>query len=189
MFDTLSDRLDGIFKKLRGQGRLSEIRRWWSRTRWPARSISISRRSRSAPDQDGKPVYLADIWPSDIEVQDLLRTPSTRRCSATATRACSRATTNWTSIKVPAGKLYTWDSASTYVKNPPYFDGMTMTPPPLADIRGARALAVLGDSVTTDHISPAGNIAKSSPAARYLVEQGVRRWTSIPTAHGAAITK
>ena len=80
---------------------------------------------------------------------------------------------NWTSIKVPAGKLYTWDAKSTYVKNPPYFDGMTMTPPPLADVRGARVLALLGDSVTTDHISPAGNIAKTSPAARYLIEQGV----------------
>jgi aconitate hydratase len=75
---------------------------------------------------------------------------------------------------VPAGKRYTWDEKSTYVKNPPYFDGMTMTPPKLADISGARALAVLGDSVTTDHISPAGNISKTSPAARYLIEQGVQ---------------
>jgi aconitate hydratase len=81
---------------------------------------------------------------------------------------------NWSSIKVPAGKRYTWDEKSTYVKNPPYFDGMTMTPPPLADILDARALAVLGDSVTTDHISPAGNISKTSPAARYLIEQGVQ---------------
>src|SRR6202000_2910324 len=79
-----------------------------------------------------------------------------------------------TSIKGPAGKRYTWDDKSTYVKNPPYFEGMTMTPASLADIRGARALAVLGDSVTTDHISPAGNIAKTSPAARYLIEQGVQ---------------
>src|ERR1700750_426224 len=81
---------------------------------------------------------------------------------------------NWSSIKVPAGKRYTWDAKSTYVKNPPYFDGMTMTPGTLSDIKGARALAVLGDSVTTDHISPAGNISKSSPAAKYLVEQGVQ---------------
>ena len=75
---------------------------------------------------------------------------------------------------MPAGKRYTWDEKSTYVKNPPYFEGMTMTPPSLSDISGARALAVLGDSVTTDHISPAGNISKSSPAARYLIEQGVQ---------------
>ncbi|MBW4050211.1 MAG: aconitate hydratase, partial [Proteobacteria bacterium] len=72
------------------------------------------------------------------------------------------------------GKLYTWDAKSSYVKNPPYFEGMGPTPPALSDIQGARALAVLGDSVTTDHISPAGNIAKSSPAARYLTEHGVQ---------------
>src|SRR4029077_18714994 len=76
--------------------------------------------------------------------------------------------------KVPQGKLYAWDAKSTYVKNPPYFDGMTMQPGSVADIHGAHALAVLGDSVTPDHISPAGNIAKSSPAARYLIEQGVQ---------------
>src|SRR6202011_806416 len=81
---------------------------------------------------------------------------------------------NWANLKVPAGERYAWDAVSTYVKSPPYFDGMTMTPPPLSDVRGARALAVLGDSVTTDHISPAGSIARSSPAARYLVEQGVQ---------------
>ena len=81
---------------------------------------------------------------------------------------------NWRGIETPAGKIYAWDGASTYVKNPPYFDGMTMTPAPVLDIKGARALAVLGDSVTTDHISPAGNISKSSPAAKYLLAQGVQ---------------
>ena len=81
---------------------------------------------------------------------------------------------NWRAIKTPAGKIYAWDGKSTYVKNPPYFDGMTMTPAAVGDIKGARALAVLGDSVTTDHISPAGNISKSSPAAKYLMEQGVQ---------------
>ena len=80
---------------------------------------------------------------------------------------------HWSGIKTPAGKIYEWDGKSTYVKNPPYFDGMTMTPAAVGDIKGARALAVLGDSVTTDHISPAGNISKSSPAAKYLVSQGV----------------
>jgi aconitate hydratase len=74
---------------------------------------------------------------------------------------------------VPAGEVYAWDEKSTYVRNPPYFDGMTMTPAPVGDIRGARVLALLGDSVTTDHISPAGNISKSSAAAKYLVAQGV----------------
>jgi aconitate hydratase len=81
----------------------------------------------------------------------------------------------WQAIKVPAGKVYSWDDKSTYVKNPPYFNGMTMEPRAIGEIRGARALALLGDSVTTDHISPAGNIAKSSPAARYLMEQGVQQ--------------
>ena len=80
----------------------------------------------------------------------------------------------WQAIKVPAGKIYAWDDKSTYVKNPPYFDGMTMQPAAVGEIRGARVLALLGDSVTTDHISPAGNIAKSSPAAKYLMAQGVQ---------------
>jgi aconitate hydratase len=80
----------------------------------------------------------------------------------------------WQAIKVPAGKVYAWDGKSTYVKNPPYFDGMTMRPAAVGEIRGAHVLAMLGDSVTTDHISPAGNIAKSSPAAQYLMAQGVQ---------------
>jgi aconitate hydratase len=80
----------------------------------------------------------------------------------------------WQAISVPKDEVYRWEPTSTYVRNPPYFEGMTMTPNAVADIRGARALAILGDSVTTDHISPAGNIAKSSPAAKYLVAQGVQ---------------
>ena len=124
--------------------------------------------------KDGKPVYLADIWPSDKEVQDLLLKSIDSEMFRNSYASVFTGDSNWSSIKVPAGKRYTWDEKSTYVKNPPYFEGMTMTPAPLSDISGARALAVLGDSVTTDHISPAGNISKSSPAARYLVEQGVQ---------------
>jgi aconitate hydratase len=124
--------------------------------------------------KDGKPVYLADIWPSDKEVQDTLLKSIDSEMFRNSYASVFTGDSNWSSIKVPAGKRYTWDEKSTYVKNPPYFDGMTMTPPQLADINGARALAVLGDSVTTDHISPAGNISKSSPAARYLIEQGVQ---------------
>ena len=124
-------------------------------------------------DSSGKPVYLADIWPSDAEVQDLLKRSIDSSMFRSRYATVFEGDDNWTSIKVPAGKLYSWDAKSTYVKNPPYFDGMTMTPAPLADVRAARVLAVLGDSVTTDHISPAGNIAKTSPAARYLIEQGV----------------
>jgi aconitate hydratase len=81
---------------------------------------------------------------------------------------------HWNSIQVPKGKVYEWVPTSTYVRNPPYFEGMEMKPAPIADVRGARVLALLGDSVTTDHISPAGNISKSSPAAKYLMAQGVQ---------------
>jgi len=122
---------------------------------------------------DGKPVHLADIWPSDAEVQALMLRSIDSQMFRDSYASVFKGDDNWANIKVPAGQLYAWDPGSTYVKNPPYFDGMTMTPPALRDVRGARALAVLGDSVTTDHISPAGNIARSSPAARYLVEQGV----------------
>jgi aconitase A len=124
--------------------------------------------------RDGKPVMLADVWPSDIEVQELLKRSIDSQMFRTSYASVFQGDENWAGIQVPAGKRYAWDAKSTYVKNPPYFDGMTMTPPPLADVRGARALAVLGDSVTTDHISPAGNISRSSPAARYLVDQGVQ---------------
>jgi aconitate hydratase len=124
--------------------------------------------------KDGKPVYLADIWPTDKEVQDLLLKSIDSEMFRKSYASVFSGDTNWSSIKVPAGKRYTWEPKSTYVRNPPYFDGMTLTPDPIADISNARALAVLGDSVTTDHISPAGNISKSSPAARYLIEQGVQ---------------
>jgi aconitate hydratase len=125
-------------------------------------------------DTDGKPVYLKDIWPTDQEVQELLTRSIDSKMFQQSYAGVFAGDEHWSSIKVPAGKLYTWDEKSTYVKNPPYFDGMGRTPAPLSDIHGARVLAVLGDSVTTDHISPAGNIAKSSPAARFLVEQGVK---------------
>jgi aconitate hydratase len=124
--------------------------------------------------KDGKPVHLADIWPTDKEVQETLLKSIDSDMFRKSYASVFTGDANWSSIKVPAGKRYTWDEKSTYVKNPPYFDGMTMTPPKLADITDARALAVLGDSVTTDHISPAGNISKTSPAAHYLVEQGVQ---------------
>ena len=124
--------------------------------------------------KDGKPVYLKDIWPS---AQDVAAAVGASVDSAMFKKGYANVfagDANWNAIKTPAGKIYSWDGKSTYVKNPPYFDGMTMTPAPLTDISGARALAVLGDSVTTDHISPAGNIAKSSPAAKYLIAEGVQ---------------
>jgi aconitate hydratase len=124
--------------------------------------------------KDGKPVYLKDVWPS---AQDVAAAVGSSVDSAMFKKGYANVfagDANWAAIKTPVGKIYAWDGKSTYVKNPPYFDGMTMTPVPLSDIKGARALAVLGDSVTTDHISPAGNISKSSPAAKYLMAQGVQ---------------
>jgi aconitase A len=123
--------------------------------------------------KDGKPVMLADIWPSPAEVQELLARSVDSQMFRDSYASVFQGDDNWAGIKVPAGELYAWDAKSTYVKNPPYFDGLSVQPAALTDVRGARALAVLGDSVTTDHISPAGNIARSSPAARYLIEQGV----------------
>jgi len=122
----------------------------------------------------GKPVYLRDVWPSPQEVADCVHKNITSEMFRRSYNGVFDGDERWKSIKVSAGKVYAWDDKSTYVKNPPYFDGMTMRPAAVGEIRGARALAVLGDSVTTDHISPAGNIAKSSPAAKYLMSQGVQ---------------
>jgi len=124
-------------------------------------------------DRNGKAVYLADIWPSDAEIQELAARSIDSQMFRQSYASVFKGDENWANISVPTGQLYTWDEKSTYVKNPPYFAGMTMQLKPLADVHGARVLAVLGDSVTTDHISPAGNISRSSPAARYLIEQGV----------------
>ncbi|HVY81830.1 MAG TPA: aconitate hydratase AcnA, partial [Steroidobacteraceae bacterium] len=124
-------------------------------------------------DKSGKPVMLADIWPSDREVQDAILRSIDSNMFRQSYASVFAGDANWAGIDVPAGKRYAWDAKSTYVKHPPYFEGMTMTPAAISDIKGARVLALLGDSVTTDHISPAGNIAKTSPAAKYLVAQGV----------------
>ena len=124
--------------------------------------------------KDGKAVYLKDIWPSAADVAQAVAASVDSAMFTKGYANVFAGDAHWSGIKTPTGKIYAWDGKSTYVKNPPYFDGMTMNPPPLADIKGARALAVLGDSVTTDHISPAGNISKSSPAAKYLISQGVQ---------------
>jgi len=122
---------------------------------------------------NGQDVYLKDIWPSALEVATCVHQNITSAMFKQSYAGVFDGDERWRAIKVPTGKTYAWDPNSTYVKNPPYFDGMTMIPAGAGDIRDARVLALLGDSVTTDHISPAGNIAKTSPAARYLVEQGV----------------
>jgi aconitate hydratase len=123
---------------------------------------------------DGKPVVLANIWPSDKEVADAVHASLDSNMFRKSYGNVFAGDANWSSIRIPEGKIYSWEEKSTYVRNPPYFDGMTMTPRPVTDITGARCLALLGDSVTTDHISPAGDIAKTSPAAKYLVSQGVQ---------------
>jgi aconitate hydratase len=122
----------------------------------------------------GKPVYLKDIWPTAQEVADNVHKFITSEMFKRSYAGVFDGDERWRAIKVPAGKIYSWDAKSTYVKNPPYFDGMTMTPDVKGNIAGARVLGLFGDSITTDHISPAGNIAKSSPAAKYLMDQGVQ---------------
>ncbi|HMN45636.1 MAG TPA: aconitate hydratase AcnA [Povalibacter sp.] len=123
---------------------------------------------------DGKPVYLKDIWPSPAEVQEFINKSVDSAMFRKGYASVFAGDENWNAISLGAGKIYQWDDKSTYVKNPPYFVGMTMKPNPVADIRNARALALLGDSVTTDHISPAGDISRTSPAAKYLVSLGVQ---------------
>jgi len=124
-------------------------------------------------DADGNPVYLKDIWPSQHEVMDFVSRNIDSTMFQKSYGHVFEGDANWNSLKVPTGEIYTWDEDSTYVKNPPYFEGMSAEPAPVDDIEGARVLALLGDSVTTDHISPAGSIAIDSPAAKYLQEQGV----------------
>ncbi|HVZ76342.1 MAG TPA: aconitate hydratase AcnA [Gemmatimonadaceae bacterium] len=121
------------------------------------------------------PVFLKDIWPSPQDVQDeILR--SVKRDFFTREYAdVFKGDAEWRQLDVPHGETYAWQGDSTYVKNPPYFEGMTMAPPGVRPISGARALAMLGDSITTDHISPAGNIALKSPAGQWLIAQGVER--------------
>jgi len=123
---------------------------------------------------DGKPVYLKDIWPTQKEVDDAMKSVSAQMFRETYSEVF-KGTAQWQALPVPEGNTYAWDAASTYVQNPPYFEGMKLTLPEIADIKGARVLAVLGDSITTDHISPAGSIKGDSPAGNYLTEHGVQR--------------
>jgi aconitate hydratase len=121
------------------------------------------------------PVFLRDIWPSPQEVQDEISRSVTAEFFTTQYADVFKGDEQWRQLDVPAGETYAWADDSTYVKNPPYFAGMTMEPPGIRPITGARALAMLGDSITTDHISPAGNIPVSSPAGKWLVEHGVEK--------------
>jgi aconitate hydratase len=123
---------------------------------------------------DGKPVYLRDIWPTPQEVEATVRASVTSEQYRKEYSAVYEGDAMWKSMPVPKGDLYQWDAKSTYIKLPPYFENMSETAAPLADLHGARVLAVLGDSITTDHISPAGSIAVDSPAGKYLIAHGVK---------------
>ncbi len=124
-------------------------------------------------DADGNPVFMKDIWPSQKEIQDAILASVDSEMFRASYAGVFAGDENWNALDVPVGEIYSWAEDSTYVKNPPYFEGMGLAPDAVADISGARVLALLGDSVTTDHISPAGSIAADSPAGRYLIERGV----------------
>ncbi|MBD9700301.1 aconitate hydratase AcnA [Flavimobilis sp. GY10621] len=126
-------------------------------------------------DADGTPVFLRDIWPSAEEVQATIDSSIDRKMFEDDYADVFAGDEKWRALQTPEGDVFEWDADSTYVRKPPYFEGMTMTPEPVSDIVDARVLAKLGDSVTTDHISPAGAIKVDSPAGRYLAEHGVER--------------
>ncbi len=124
--------------------------------------------------KDGKPVYLKDIWPSTREVDDLVRSSIKSAMFQKSYAEVFTGDERWRGLPVPAGDRFEWEPDSTYIRRAPYFDGMPPAPGPIRDITGARVLVLLGDSITTDHISPAGSIKKTSPAGQYLIDQGVQ---------------
>ena len=126
-------------------------------------------------DKDGNPVLLKDIWPSAQEIQSVIDSSISSEMFKKDYASVFDGDHRWKSLDTPTGKTFEWDPKSTYVRKPPYFDGMPAEPKPVTDITGARLLAILGDSVTTDHISPAGNIKADSPAGKYLEANGVDR--------------
>ncbi|MET9513803.1 aconitate hydratase AcnA [Streptomyces sp. NPDC002994] len=126
-------------------------------------------------DTEGKPVYLADIWPTEAEVNDVVANSIGEDMFNKSYADVFAGDAQWQALEIPTGNTFEWDNESTYVRKPPYFEGMTMETTPVEDITGARVLAKLGDSVTTDHISPAGAIKADTPAGKYLTEHGVER--------------
>ncbi len=124
--------------------------------------------------KDGKPVYLADLWPTQREVEEAIQHSVTAEMFAKSYADVFQGDERWRSLSVPKGQTYAWERDSTYIRRAPYFDDMKVQPSPVEDIKNARVLAVLGDSVTTDHISPAGSIKKDGPAGKYLQEHGVK---------------
>jgi aconitate hydratase len=126
-------------------------------------------------DKDGKPVMLSELWPSQAEVNAVIQECVKQEMFKREYSRIFEGDEHWKSMSAPTGPIFHWDPASTYVKEPPYFEGFAPQPQPLPDVDGARALVVLGDSVTTDHISPAGSIPADSPAGQYLIGHGVER--------------
>ena len=126
-------------------------------------------------DKNGNPVFLKDIWPSAAEIQEVIDSSISSEMFTKDYATVFDGDHRWKSLDTPTGKTFEWDPQSTYVRKPPYFEGMPAQPSPVTDINGARVLAILGDSVTTDHISPAGNIKADSPAGKYLEAHGVAR--------------
>jgi len=137
-------------------------------------------------DPDGDPVFLADLWPSAEEISDLMASSIKPEMFTERYGAVFDGDDDWNALVVPGGSRFDWASDSTYVREPPFFQDLAPEPAPLEDIRGARALVVLGDTVTTDHISPAGAIPKNGPAARYLLDHGVERpdWNTFGSRRG-----
>ena len=126
-------------------------------------------------DKNGNPVLLKDIWPSPEEIQSVIDSSISSEMFSKDYATVFDGDNRWKSLDTPSGKVFEWDTNSTYVRKPPYFEGMPRNPEPVKDIHAARVMAILGDSVTTDHISPAGNIKADSPAGKYLAEKGIAR--------------
>jgi len=139
--------------------------------------------------KDGKPVYLADIWPSQSEIEKAMAGSISSEMFRKSYGEVYAGDERWRSLSVPKGETYAWEKNSTYIRQAPYFLDMAVKASPVGDVKGARVLAVLGDSVTTDHISPAGSIKKDSPAGKYLIAHGVQPADLIPTGRAAAIMK
>lgn len=124
-------------------------------------------------DKAGKPVFLKDIWPTNKEIQAFIAKNVTKAIFKAKYADVFKGDANWQKVKTPQSQTYAWEDASTYVQNPPYFEGISQTPKPVTEIVGARILGLFGDKITTDHISPAGSIKAASPAGKYLMEHGV----------------
>jgi len=124
--------------------------------------------------KDGNPVYLADLWPTQREVEEAIEKSVTAEMFSKSYAEVFEGDARWRGLSIPKGQTYAWEKDSTYIRRAPYFDGVSLKPSPIEDIKNARVLAVLGDSVTTDHISPAGSIKKDGPAGKYLQEHGVK---------------